>query len=60
LSLSKAPLHRHNRARETFVTIDGVTQPAPLPRFSDTPGAIQGPPGDLHSSAERIVDEWSQ
>jgi alpha-methylacyl-CoA racemase len=36
LSLSEAPKHPHNAARETFVEIGGVTQPAPAPRFSRT------------------------
>jgi len=36
LSLAEAPKHPHNVARQTFVTIDGVTQPAPAPRFSRT------------------------
>src|SRR5690606_15569587 len=44
LSLEEAPLHPHNRARGTFVERDGFLQPAPAPRFSRTPGAIQGPP----------------
>jgi alpha-methylacyl-CoA racemase len=34
LSLTDAPSHPHNRARETFVERDGVIQPAPAPRFS--------------------------
>lgn len=37
LNLSEAAAHPHNRARNTFVEIDGVTQPAPAPRFSATP-----------------------
>ncbi|HUF72488.1 MAG TPA: CaiB/BaiF CoA-transferase family protein [Gammaproteobacteria bacterium] len=36
LSLTEAPQHAHNQARGSFVTIDGVVQPAPLPRFSGT------------------------
>ncbi|EHB59247.1 Alpha-methylacyl-CoA racemase [Mycolicibacterium rhodesiae JS60] len=32
------------QARDSFVTIDGVVQPAPAPRFSATPGRVQGPP----------------
>ena len=36
LSMSEAPNHPHNAARGTFVDIDGVTQPAPAPRFSRT------------------------
>jgi len=37
LSLAEAPAHPHNAARETFVTVDGIVQPAPAPRFSATP-----------------------
>lgn len=37
LSMHEAPLHPHNVARGTFLDIDGVTQPAPAPRFSVTP-----------------------
>ncbi|MCZ7600012.1 MAG: CoA transferase [Gammaproteobacteria bacterium] len=40
LSLMEAPDHPHNRARGTFVEHDGVIQPAPAPRFTRTPGAI--------------------
>ena len=41
LGLSDAPNHPHNVAREAFVTIENVVQPAPAPRFSKTPGEIQ-------------------
>jgi len=44
LSLDEAPAHPHNTARGTFVTIDGITQPAPAPRFSRTPSATPTPP----------------
>ena len=37
LSFSEAPRHPHNRARGSFVEVDGVMQPAPAPRFSATP-----------------------
>ena len=33
LSLADAPGHPHNRARGVFVEQDGITQPAPAPRF---------------------------
>ena len=36
LSMAEAALHPHNRARETFLNIDGVIQPAPAPRFGRT------------------------
>ncbi|UXJ50215.1 CaiB/BaiF CoA transferase family protein [Pseudomonas citronellolis] len=34
LSFAEAPEHPHLRARGTFIEVDGVTQPAPAPRFS--------------------------
>lgn len=37
LDLEEAPRHPHNLARETFVSVDGITQPAPAPRFGRTP-----------------------
>ena len=44
LSLAEAPAHEHSRARGSFVTVDGVVQPAPAPRFSRTvPGAPSSP-----------------
>ena len=36
LSIFEAPDHPHNRARGTFVEVDGIVQPAPSPRFSRT------------------------
>lgn len=36
LDWDEAPLHAHNAARGTYVTLDGVLQPAPAPRFSST------------------------
>jgi alpha-methylacyl-CoA racemase len=36
LSWAEAKEHPHLKARGTFVDIDGVTQPAPAPRFSRT------------------------
>jgi alpha-methylacyl-CoA racemase len=41
LSMAEAPGHPHNRARGSFVSVDGVMQPAPAPRFSRTPGAVR-------------------
>jgi alpha-methylacyl-CoA racemase len=37
LSLSEAPFHPHNQARQAFVDLDGQLQNAPAPRFSGTP-----------------------
>ena len=40
LSIWEAPDHPHNQARETFIEVDGLTQPAPAPRFSRTEPAV--------------------
>ena len=51
LSLAEAPKHPHNVARQTFVEIDGVMQPAPAPRFSRTVPEVQGPPRGADNDA---------
>jgi len=43
LSFEEAPLHAHARARAAFVTVDGVVQPAPAPRFDRTPASQPRP-----------------
>jgi alpha-methylacyl-CoA racemase len=40
LKLSEVPRHPHALARQGFVEVDGLTQPAPAPRFSRTPGRV--------------------
>jgi alpha-methylacyl-CoA racemase len=58
LDMAEAPGHPHNAARGSFIEIDGVTQPAPAPRFSRTaPEAGQGAaaPGQ-HS--ESVLADW--
>ena len=52
LTMSEAAEHPHNVQRGTFVEIDGVTQPAPAPRFSRTQAGRRlapGPPGPTHA-----------
>jgi alpha-methylacyl-CoA racemase len=58
LDFDEAPKHPHNIARETFVEIDGVTQPAPAPRFSVTPGKIQGGPPAIGGDTETALADW--
>ncbi|MFW2830098.1 CaiB/BaiF CoA transferase family protein [Sphingomonas sp. ID0503] len=41
LHLVDAPAHPHHAARKTFVTKEGLTQAAPAPRFSRTPGTLR-------------------
>lgn len=58
LDMGEAPRHAHNVAREAFVELDGVLQPAPAPRFSRTPGAIQGGPARAGEGAENALSDW--
>jgi len=58
MSMAEAPLHPHNVARGAFVVVDDVTQPAPSPRFSRTPGAIQAPPVEAGVGGKEAACEW--
>lgn len=40
LSLEDSPEYPHNKQRQSYVEIEGVTQSAPAPRFSRTPSEI--------------------
>jgi alpha-methylacyl-CoA racemase len=44
LSMTEAPAHPHARARQAFIEVAGITQPAPAPRFARTPSAVRSPP----------------
>jgi alpha-methylacyl-CoA racemase len=58
LTLKEAPTHPHNAARQTFVEVAGVTQPAPAPRFSATPGAVNSPPPPIGAHTAEVLAEW--
>ena len=58
LDLDEAPLHAHNQARGNFVTVGDLVQPAPAPRLSRTPAAIQGPPPRPGEHTAEVLAEW--
>ncbi len=58
LDWDEAPQHPHNKARGTFVAVDGVMQPAPAPRFSRTPAATPGVPHVAGADTEAVLREW--
>jgi alpha-methylacyl-CoA racemase len=60
VSLFDAPNHPHLAARETFVNVHGGLQPAPAPRFSRTPSAIQGSAAVAPVDAADILAQWSE
>ena len=41
LNFMEAPKHPANVARDSYIEVDGITQPAPAPRFSRTPSQVQ-------------------
>ena len=58
LSPDEAAAHPHNVARATFVSPDGVLQPAPAPRFSRTEPVIAGPPARPGQHTEGVLGDW--
>ena len=57
LSLAEAPAHPHNRARNAFVDVGGITQPAPAPRFERTvPDTPQEAPQPGTHTAEVLTE----
>lgn len=58
LSMREAIGHPHNVARSMFVTVDGVTQPAPAPRLSRTPGHVGAAPIAPGEGAKDTLRDW--
>ena len=58
LSIKEAPKHPHIAARNTFVDINGITQAAPAPRFSRTPGAIARPSAHPGQHTDEALTDW--
>ena len=57
LSPTEAPLHPHSRARNAFIEVGGVTQPAPAPRFSRSTPAVPAPAAP--ASVPEILTTWT-
>ncbi|MEW2633666.1 CaiB/BaiF CoA-transferase family protein [Streptomyces sp. NPDC048389] len=58
LSLREAPAHPHLAARGTFTDHGGITQPAPAPRFSATPGAVTRGPALPGADTAEVARDW--
>ena len=58
LPMSEARAHPHNVEREMFVDVDGAPHPAPAPRFSRTPSAVQGAPVKPGAHSDVALVEW--
>ncbi|MFM7143736.1 MAG: CaiB/BaiF CoA transferase family protein, partial [Alphaproteobacteria bacterium] len=58
LSTAEARRHPHAVARKSFVTVEGVEQPAPAPRFSRTPGEISNPARPAGADTRDALPKW--
>jgi alpha-methylacyl-CoA racemase len=56
--LDQAPQHPHLAARAAYARVQGVTQPAPAPKFSRTPGALSTPPAATGQDTRAALREW--
>ena len=58
LTFSEARRDRHNVARNNFVTVAGVEQPAPAPRYSRTPGGVRHAPPERGERGRAALEDW--
>jgi len=58
LGITEAPSHPHNKARGSFVEIEGVTQPAPAPRFSRTKAEVKRGPSRRGQHTREALAAW--
>ncbi|MFK8030139.1 MAG: CaiB/BaiF CoA transferase family protein [Gammaproteobacteria bacterium] len=58
LSLEEAPQHVHSEARKTYVTVEGIKQPGPAPRFSRTPSEVKHGPTIPGEHDHKALADW--
>ncbi|MGH3359960.1 MAG: CaiB/BaiF CoA transferase family protein [Nocardioidaceae bacterium] len=58
LPMSEASRHPHLAARQTYVEHEGVTQPAPAPRFSRTRASLSMPPSSVGEHTRDALQAW--
>ena len=58
LDFTEAYKHPHNKARNTFIEINGLRQPAPAPRFSRTECNTPSAPHKEGADTEAILSDW--
>ena len=55
LNLAEAPVHPHAVARNAFVEVAGISQPAPAPRFGRTQAAVPAAPPRLGADTDAVL-----
>jgi len=58
LDFLEAQKHPHNVARNTYIKVDGITQPAPAPRFSRTVSEVQFGARAAGEDTEAVLKDW--
>lgn len=58
LDFIEAQKHPHNVARETYIEVDGLVQPAPAPRFSRTPSEVQFGSRAAGENTDEVLQSW--
>ncbi len=58
LRMSEAAQHPHNVARNTFIEVAGVTQPAPAPRYSRTATDLPTAPAHAGQHTRTVLADW--
>ena len=58
LSWSEARAHEQSVSRQSYVSVSGVAQPAPAPRFSRTPGGVRRPPPERGGGGAQALADW--
>lgn len=58
LELEEAGSHSHNIERAMLVAREGVENPAPAPRLSETPGTLSRPPVEAGQHTAEALADW--
>ena len=58
LDALEAVAYPQQRARNAFLEVDGVLQPAPAPRFSRTPSSVRSGPPIPGAHTDEIMSAW--
>jgi alpha-methylacyl-CoA racemase len=58
IDFTEAVEHPHNKARNTYIKINGQSQPAPAPKFSRTNCDIPSAPPAEGADTKAVLSDW--